>query len=250
VSRDWDAVTYDRVSTPQVQWALKVLDRLHLNGDETVLDAGCGSGRVTHMLEQRLPHGRVIAVDASPSMVEKARQALRHDAEVFVSDLTEIELDQVADTVFSNAVFHWIPDHDTLFKRLFAALKPGGQMVVQCGGAGNIHAFHEVLFEVAEEPPFADYIGGWTGPWNFASPAETAARLQAAGFVDAECWLEDAPVHPEEPGEFIRTVCLGNHLERLPEELRPQLVERMLERTAKPLMLDYVRLNIDARRPE
>jgi trans-aconitate 2-methyltransferase len=249
VSRDWDAATYDRVSTPQVRWALKVLDRLHLNGDETVLDAGCGSGRVTHMLEQRLPHGRVIAVDASPSMVEKAREALRHDAEVFVSDLTDLELEQAADAVFSNAVFHWIPDHDTLFKRLFAALRPGGQLVVQCGGAGNIDAFHEVLFEVAEEEPFVEYIGGWTGPWNFANPAETAARLEAAGFVDAQCSLEDAPVQPEEPGEFIRTVCLGHHLEKLPEELRAQLVERMLERAPKPLTLDYIRLNIDARRP-
>jgi trans-aconitate 2-methyltransferase len=249
-ARDWDAVTYDRVSTPQVEWARKVLDRLPLNGDEVVLDAGCGSGRVTHMLEQRLPHGRVIAVDASPSMVEKAREALRHDATVFVCELTELDLLEEADAVFSNAVFHWIPDHDTLFKRLYAALKPGGVMVVQCGGAGNIDAFHEVLFDVADEEPFKEYIGGWKGPWNFANPAETGARLAAAGFVDAECWLEDAPVQPTEPGEFIRTVCLGHHLERLPEELRPQLVERMLERTQKPLTLDYVRLNIDARRPE
>jgi trans-aconitate 2-methyltransferase len=249
VSRDWDAVTYDRVSTPQVRWALKVLDRLHLNGNETVLDAGCGSGRVTHLLEQRLPHGHVIAVDASPSMVEKARHALRHDAEVFVSDLTELEVDQAADAVFSNAVFHWIPDHETLFKRLFAALKPGGQLVVQCGGAGNIHAFHEVLFGVAEEEPFKEYIGGWEGPWNFATPAETAPRLADAGFTDVECWLEDAPVEPDEPAEFMRTVCLGNHLDRLPEELRSLLVERMYERVPKPVMLDYVRLNIDARRP-
>jgi trans-aconitate 2-methyltransferase len=249
-ARDWDAVTYDRVSTPQVRWALKVLDRLPLKGDEVVLDAGCGSGRVTHLLEQRLPHGRVIAVDASPSMVDEARKALRHDAEVFVCELTELDLHEAADAAFSNAVFHWIADHDTLFKRMFAALKPGGVMVVQCGGAGNIDAFHELLFEVAEEPPFADYIGGWAGPWNFATPAETGARLAAAGFVDAECWLEDAPVQPEEPAEFMRTVCLGNHLDKLPEELRPLLVERMVERVPKPVTLDYVRLNIDARRPE
>jgi trans-aconitate 2-methyltransferase len=248
-ARDWDAVTYDRVSTPQVEFARRVLDRLPLNGDETVLDAGCGSGRVTRMLEQRLPHGRVIAVDASPSMVEKAREALRRDATVFVSDLTDIDLHEEADAVFSNAVFHWIPDHDKLFKRLFAALKPGGALVVQCGGAGNIDSFHELLFEVADEEPFQEYIGGWKGPWNFATPAETAARLAAAGFADAECWLEDAPVQPGEPSEYIRTVCLGHHLERLPEELRPLLVERMLERVDMPLTLDYVRLNINARRP-
>jgi len=149
----------------------RALERLPLEGDETVLDAGCGSGRVTHLLEQRLPHGHVIAVDASPAMVEKAKEALRNDAEVFVSDLTELELDQVADAVFSNAVFHWIPDHDTLFKRMFAALKPGGRLVVQCGGAGNIEAFLDVLQEVAMEEPFAEYVAGFAGPWYFASPA-------------------------------------------------------------------------------
>jgi trans-aconitate 2-methyltransferase len=250
VSRDWDAATYHRVSTPQVEWAREVLDRLPLDGDETVLDAGCGSGRVTQLLQERLPHGKVIAVDASPSMVENAREALGPDAEVFVSDLTEIDLHEVADAVFSNAVFHWIPDHDKLFKRLHEAIKPGGRLVVQCGGAGNIEAFHEILFEVAEEEPFAEYIGGWTGPWNFATPAETGARLAAAGFVDAECWLQDRPVQPDEPADFIRTVCLGNHLDRLPVELRPLLVERMVERVPKPLTLGYVRLNIDARRPE
>jgi len=76
VTRDWDAATYDRVSAPQVEWARAVLERLPLEGHETVLDAGCGSGRVTQMLLERLPRGHVIAVDSAPSMVEHARAAL------------------------------------------------------------------------------------------------------------------------------------------------------------------------------
>jgi trans-aconitate 2-methyltransferase len=249
-TRDWDATTYHRVSTPQVRWALEVLDRLPLRGDERALDAGCGSGRVTQLLAERLPHGTVIAVDASPSMVEKARGALGPAAEVFVSELTELRLEQPVDAIFSNAVFHWIPDHDALFARLHEVLRPGGRLVAQCGGAGNIERFHNVLFEVAAEQPFAEHIGGWAGPWNFATPAETASRLEAAGFTDIRCWLEPRTVQPEEPEEFMRTVCLGHHLERLPEELRPLLLERMAERVPKPVALDYVRLNIDARRPE
>ena len=249
-TRDWDAATYDRVSTPQVRWALEVLDRLPLKGDETVLDAGCGSGRVTQMLQDRLPDGKVIAVDASPSMVQKAREALGPEAEVFVCELTELDLSEAADAVFSNAVFHWIPDHDKLFARLYAALKPGGRLVAQCGGAGNIERFHRVMREVADEPPFKEHIGGWGGPWNYAGAPETGARLAAAGFAGAECWLQEWPVEPDEPEEFIRTVCMGHHLERLPEELRPLYVERVYERVPKPLTLDYVRLNIDARKPE
>lgn len=248
-SRDWDAATYHRVSNPQAEWALQVLDRLELRGDETVLDAGCGSGRVTKMLQERLPDGKVIAVDGSPSMVEKAREALGPDAEVFVCELTQLDLHQAVDAIFSNAVFHWIPDHDALFARLHAALRPGGRLVAQCGGAGNIEDFHALVHQVAAEPPFDEHLGGWPGPWNYATPTETGARLAAAGFVDAHCWLEPKTVRPEEPEEFMRSVCLGAHLERLPEELRPLYVERVFDRVPKPFTLDYVRLNIDARRP-
>jgi trans-aconitate 2-methyltransferase len=250
MTRDWDAGTYHRVSTPQLEWAREVIERLPLDGDETVLDAGCGSGRVTQLLLERLPAGRVVGVDASRSMVEKAREALGPDVELHVSDLTELELPEQVDAVFSNAVFHWVPDHDALFKSMYAALKPGGRMVVQCGGQGNIERFHAVLHEVAKEPPFAEHIGDWQGPWNFADPASTALRLENAGFEDVDCWLHPAPVVPDEPEPFIQTVCLGHHLERLPEELRPLLVKEVAERCGDPLTLDYVRLNIDARRPE
>jgi len=249
-ARDWDAEAYHRVSTPQLEWAREVIERLPLKGDETVLDAGCGSGRVTQLLVERLPQGRVIGVDASRSMIEQARETLGPDVELHVAELTELELETQVDAVFSNAVFHWIPDHDALFRRMFAALVPGGRLVAQCGGAGNVARFHSVLHEVAAEPPFAEHIGGWAGPWNFQPAPATAIRLGEAGFVDVSTWLEDWPVVPDEPDEFIRTVCLGHHLERLPEELRPLLVERMVERAPSPLTLDYVRLNMDARRPE
>jgi trans-aconitate 2-methyltransferase len=92
LTRDWDAATYDRVSSPQVEWAGPVLDRLELRGDETVLDAGCGTGRVTAVLAQRLPRGRVIAVDGSPAMVAEARKRLPGDVDVRVADLLELTL--------------------------------------------------------------------------------------------------------------------------------------------------------------
>jgi trans-aconitate 2-methyltransferase len=248
-ARDWDAVTYDRVSGPQVAWAGRVLDRLPLAGDETALDAGCGSGRVTKLLLERLPRGRVIAVDAAPSMVEQARAALGERATVFQSDLQELTVPEPVDVVFSNAVFHWVPDHDLLFRRLFAALRPGGRLVAQCGGAGNVERFHAVAREVALEDPFAEYLAGWQGPWNFATAEQTSERLVAAGFADVETWLEPSPVQPPEPVEYLRTVCLGHHLEALPQPLRQPYAETVAKRCGTPLELDYVRLNIDARRP-
>jgi trans-aconitate 2-methyltransferase len=247
LTRDWDAATYDRVSEPQVEWAREVLERLPLRGDETVLDAGCGSGRVTLLLLERLPAGRVIAVDSAPSMVEHAREALGERATVFQANLTELELDEPVDAAFSNAVFHWIADHDRLFERLFAALRPGGRLVAQCGGAGNVERFHRAAAAAAAEPPYADHLAGWTGPWHFAGADETASRLLGAGFVDVHTWLEARPVAPPDPSAYLRSVCLGHHLERLPEELRASYVEAVRERCGREL--DYVRLNIVARRP-
>jgi len=248
--RDWDARTYERVSTPQARWAEKVLDRLPLEGSETVLDAGCGTGRVTKMLLERLPRGHVVAVDSAPSMVAQAREALDPArTTVFQADLAEVALDEPVDAAFSNAVFHWVPDHGALFARMFEALKPGGRLVAQCGGEGNVERFHRHAEAVGEREPYAPYLAGWTGPWNFASPEKTAERLDAAGFVDVGTSLEPWPVTPEEPLEFVRTVCLGHHLELLPEELRGPYAEAVVEECGSPLELDYVRLNISARRP-
>lgn len=246
-TRDWDAETYHRVSGPQAEWAGRVLERMPLNGDETVLDAGCGSGRVTLMLLERLPRGRVIAVDAAPSMVEHARAALDPErATVIQANLTELALGEQVDAAFSNAVFHWIADHDALFARLHGALRPGGRLVAQCGGRGNVERFHAAASEVAAEPPFAEHLSGWRGPWNFAGAEETAERLERAGFAGVRTWLEPYPVSPEDLHGYLRTVCLGHHLEELPEGLRTPFVAAVVERCGPEL--DYVRLDIDARR--
>jgi trans-aconitate 2-methyltransferase len=247
MSRDWDAGTYDRVSGPQLELGQRVLDRLPLRGDETVLDAGCGTGRVTHLLLDRLPAGHVIAVDAAPSMVEHARAALGERATVLQQDLAELTLPEPVEAAFSNAVFHWVPDHDRLFARLFDALKPGGRLVAQCGGAGNVARFHASARAVAAEPPYAEHLAGWQGPWNFQGAEATAERLTNAGFEKVETWLEPYSVAPEDRHGYLRTVCLGYHLLRLPEELHDPFVAAVAER-AEP-ELDYMRLNIDARRP-
>jgi trans-aconitate 2-methyltransferase len=250
-TRDWDAASYDRVSTPQVEMARPVLDRLALAGGEKVLDAGCGSGRVTALLLERLPRGRVVAVDAAPSMVEQARERFASEPRVSVLDpvsLTELTLAEPVDAAFSNAVFHWIQDHDTLFQRLHDALRPGAPLVAQCGGKGNIDAFRRLAEEVAAEPPYAEHMASFVRPWNYAGPKETEERLRRAGFDEIRCWLEPWPVEPDEPLEFASTVCLGNHLAELPEELREPFAAEVVRRAGSALRLEYIRLNIDARR--
>lgn len=245
-SRDWDAPAYDRVSDPQFGWALEQLERLPFAGAEVVLDAGCGSGRVTAELVDRLPRGRVYAVDVAPSMAAHASQMLGERATVLCQDLVELELPEKMDAIFSNATFHWIADHGRLFAALARALAPGGRLVAQCGGRGNIDAFRKAADAVAEQEPFTRFFAGWRRPWNYATAKDTEQRLRAAGFQDVSCWLEPKDVTPAEPGAFIRTVCLVRHLDPLPVELRDPFIERVLDTTGDPLVLHYVRLNMTA----
>jgi trans-aconitate 2-methyltransferase len=245
---DWDAETYDRVSDPQYEWGLEVLDRLELAGDERVMDAGCGSGRVTAKLLERLPEGSVLCVDGSESMIEQAREALGDGAEYMVADLAELQIDRPVDVVFSTATFHWVMDHDKLFAHLYDAIRPGGRLHAQCGGEGNVAKHARAIVSVATRSEFVDHFEDMTVMWNFAPPDETEERLRRAGFEEVRCWLEDKPVQPENPYDFTTTVTMGPHLARLPEELRRSFAEAVLELEDDPLTLNYVRLNIEARR--
>jgi trans-aconitate 2-methyltransferase len=234
---DWDADSYTRVASGVMALGHEVLGRVELGGDEKVLDAGCGSGEVTEQLAARVPRGSVYAVDGSPRMVELARERLGDRATVWVSDLLELEVPEPVDLVFSAATFHWIGDHERLFERLHAALAPGGRLVAQCGGAGNIAAIVAAIEDVSGEQ--------WS-PWNFAGPQETEERLRAAGFADARAWLTDRPVTPDEPLEFLKTVILGEHLARLPETERDPFARAVHQRIGNQFTAHYVRLNIAA----
>lgn len=253
-ARRWDAASYHRVSGPMEAMGAKVLDRLPLRGDETVLDAGCGTGRVTALLCDRLPDGHVIAVDADAAMVAACRATLGEQVdaghvEVRQISLLDLDLEAAVDAVLSTATFHWILDHERLFARLFAALKPGGRLVAQCGGAGNLAAVLGAADAVAAAGPWADRFEDWVRPSHFATAEETAELLAAAGFAEVRTWLEPAPQVPDDPAEYLRTINLGAHLHRLDEPDHPEFVRRVVERLADPVTVDYVRLNIDAVKP-
>jgi trans-aconitate 2-methyltransferase len=244
--REWDGASYDRISEPMEALGREVLARLELRGDEVVLDAGCGSGRITQALIERLPRGGVIAVDGSPSMVQAAVERLGADADVRLLDLLELDLQEPVDAVLSTATFHWIADHDRLFRRLHAALAPGGRLVAQCGGEGNIDVLRAQAGAVLAREPYAERFTDWRPPWNYAGPAQTRERLLGAGFASAECWLAPAPQQPQHPREFLSTIVLGPHVQRLPADLRERFMDDVLAELGEPVVVDYVRLNIDA----
>lgn len=246
MAREWDAATYDRVATPQERWGIPVVERLRADGVDTVLEAGCGTGRVTQMVLDRVPGGRVVAVDGSQRMLAEAARRLGPAVEAgrvtFVhADLSEpLALDESVDAVVSTATFHWIADHDALFANLASVMRPGAQLVAQCGGAGNIASVVAAMGQVGET---------WN-PWNFSTPQDARRRLERAGFVDVEAWLHDEPTEFA-PGpdleEFLATVVLGEHLARRPEPDRGPFVRAVAASLPSPT-IDYVRLNLLARR--
>ena len=244
--KEWDAASYQRVSVPHEEWARALMERLPLEGGETVLDAGCGTGRVTRMLIERLPAGRVLAVDGSAAMVEKVREVLRPVDEAFVADLTKLALPEQADAAVSSAVFHWITDHEALLARLRAALRTGGRFEAQCGGHGNIEEFRRISDEVAAREPYASHLTEFEEPWFYAGVEETEERLRAAGFDQVKAWLQPWEVVPEDSREFMRTLILKPQVDTLPAELHEQFLDDVLKATGEPLGLRYVRLNISA----
>jgi trans-aconitate 2-methyltransferase len=255
LTREWDAGEYEALSAPQTRWGAEVLERLDVRGDEAAIDAGCGTGRVTELLLAKLPEGSVLALDKSRGMVEAARRRFAGEPRVRVEcqDLLSLEVEETVDLVFSTATFHWIWDHERLFENLARAIKPGGRLVAQCGGEGNISRATKAMKETMEQERFKDYFAGWGDDKYYADAQSTARRLEAAGFEEVETWLHDEVAAFDSVGElarFLGAIVLGGHMERLPEMERGPFAVEVAAKVAvdgSPA-LDYVRLNIMARR--
>jgi trans-aconitate 2-methyltransferase len=258
--REWNATEYHRLANPHVTWGKRVLARLPLQGNETVLDAGCGSGRLTAELLAELPDGHVIAVDQSANMLAEARRHLDQIAPGRVSylqaDLQTLTLDDQVDAIFSTAALHWIHDHERMFDHFFDALKPGGWLIAQCGGGPNIASLVERAWTLMRTEELAGYFARWDGPWEFAGAEETAARLARSGFANIETSLENAPVTLADSAEYrdyLETVVFGSHLSRVPKQAqRDRFLDRLTAQSAAdahPFLLDYWRLNMQAQRP-
>lgn len=244
--REWDASAYETLNAPMTERGNDAVGRLALHGDETVLDAGCGTGAVTATLLERLPRGRVIALDGSAQMLDGARARFEGDPRVsFVhADLGQPLVlpsasEQQVDAIVSTSTFHWVRDHDALFHHLAAVLRPGGQLVVDCGGAGNIAAVLDALAELGHP----DY------PWTYAGVAETEQRLSAAGFVDLDVRLVPRVTRLAgvELERFLTSVVLRTYVAELGEEAGAQLVDGVAARLPDG-ELHWVRLEIVARR--
>jgi len=260
---EWNAESYHVVSRPHEAWGAHVLDRVDPAGISAALDVGCGTGKITAELLERLPHATVYALDQSAAMLEVARRELAQQygdrVRFIAADLAEVTPEHVGepvDLIFSTATFHWVADHDNLFRRLFALLRPGGRLVAQCGGGPNLKLLLQRVAELMAREPYASYFDGWLGPWHFADPESTAVRLADAGFSAIHTDLEFHPAVMPDADEFrtfLETVILREHLHRLPKDaLKSAFIASLTDQAAEddpPYVLDYWRLNLSGTRP-
>jgi trans-aconitate 2-methyltransferase len=259
---EWDSSAYHELSDPQFGWALKVLKRLDvldLGTPERILDAGCGSGRVTAELLRKFPQSHVLAVDASENMVGKARTTLQpFGGRVIVEqrDLLELPFSNTFDLIFSTAVFHWIKDHEGLFSVLFRALRPGGLLFAQCGGGPNLKRLRDRIQQLVMAEKFKQYFRDWERLWEYPVPELTSERLKKAGFTNVFCSLEEAPVSfaEEKPyADFLSAIIIHPYMERLPRSLQLEFKAEIVRQAAldrPPFVLDYWRLNLRGRKPK
>lgn len=256
----WNAKDYQQNSAMQKQWAEELIAKLNLTGTEAVMDVGCGDGKVTAEITGHLPHGQVIGIDNSEAMIELANReypSKRFPNLLFQQmDARKLRFNNQFDWVFSNAVLHWIDDHERVLLGMFQSLKPGGKILLQMGAQHGVRAFMDTLEQVMALPQWRDFFIGFQCPYNFKSVADYQTLLPAAGFAIERLELIEKYAAHQNAEAFmgwIRTTWMP-YTERVPEFQRQQFIDAIVAQylQANPAKRDgrvavsMVRLEVEA----
>lgn len=234
----WDGVAYDALPLPHEQWGIRTIAALDLQPTETLLDAGCGTGRDAQLALEQLPNGSLVCVDQSTTMLDQCRSRFGQDSRVRI---LEGDLDKAlpvepgsVDAIMSVAALHWLADHNNVWQHFFNALKPGGRIATDCGGYGNLAKTLALVPQIDPNIKFPN--------WYYANESDTEAHLKAAGFVDIEVSLRPHPTplpDKETLATYLRTLVF--------REWSDEQIAKMSELITDN-SLDYVRLEVRARK--
>jgi len=289
----WDARTYDQVSRlVQYKWGQQVIKWRKWRGNEIVMDAGCGSGLLTKQLAKQVPRGKLYAVDIDSTMIKQAKRNLKSfdNIEIIHSSFTDVKVPRRMDVVFSNSALHWVQDHRKAFQNFWQMLKPmnsnditdinassdsnnnntdsSGQLLIQCGGYGNLQEIIAILERITELDQFKEHFADWKQPWHFAKAEDTSKLLQEIGYVNTKVYYSDDCVTLPNRliyTKFVKTVVMKSYLDHLSshnddydsDKLKGLFLELFLDEVEKyssgklnqTCSLDFVRLNIIAHKP-
>jgi len=256
---DWDGTLYDRFSKAQFAWGLEMLAAIPLRGSERVLDIGCGTGRLTARICERVPFGSVVGLDRSASMLRAAAGRRRFNMTLLRRDAARMDFDGEFDLVFSNAALHWVRDHEALQAAIFRALRPDGRCRLQFAARGNCPRSLTVLRELLREPPWREDFQARPWPWSMPGTGDCRRMMERFPYADLEVWEEriawDFGSESEMHGwaestllvPFLR-VLGGRRREQFAAEAKRRLGEALRDRHGR-WRETFVRLNAAARRP-
>jgi len=257
-NHSWDARAYDKVSTNvQLEWSQKLLEKKLWVGNEIVMDAGAGSGKLTKILADKVPNGKVYAVDADPNMIQQAKSNLSHykNVQIFYSSMDKVYLPSQVDVIFSNAALHWILDQEGVFSHFWQLLKPNGQLLIECGGGKNLEKTLSVIFKIMQSDQFKVYFVNWKPTWYFPMQEETERLLHKARFRDIQVNLSKKfTSFPdcESFAIFVKTVIMKPFLGYISDsKKRDEFLNAFLSDVkylGQPQLLDFMLLSIFARK--
>jgi trans-aconitate methyltransferase len=256
---EWDPADYAANSSPQLAWAREQIARLDLQGDERLLDVGCGDGRITAELAGLVPRGIVVGVDSSPAMIAFAQDRFRTreypNLAFALMEATRLDFRQPFDLIFSNATLHWIKAHAAFLRAAARNLRPGGRLIVSCGGRGNAQDVFAAVRGRMRMKRWRDYFRKLKAPYFFHRPEDYERWLSRCGFRPTRLGLfpKDTAFTAGELAAWLRTTWLP-YTQRVPgsarEEFIADVVDRYLTRhppnAAGRTLVRMVRLELDA----
>jgi trans-aconitate methyltransferase len=231
----WDAEDYANYSKSQQIWGRELIDKLQLNGNEHILDIGCGDGKITAEIAGELPNGYIIGIDNSEEMIRLAFETYLNKSypnlEFKLLDAHDLDFYEKFDVVFSNAVLHWIEDHESILTRLYQSLKPHGRVLLQMGGKGNASDILDVLSEIIQKDPWKIYFENFANPYYFYSPEDYEGWIRHTGFTKSRIELLPKLMEHENRQEFegwIRTTWLP-YLKQIPKNQRNRFISDLTD---------------------
>lgn len=232
----WDGAAYDALPLPHEQWGIRTIEALNLQSNETLLDAGCGTGRDAQLALAQLTNGSLVCVDQSSTMLDQCRSRFGQDSRV---QIIEGDLDQALpvqpgsiDAIMSVAALHWLADHNNVWHHFYTALKPGGRIATDCGGFGNLAKTLALVPQIDPDIKFPD--------WYYANVSDTEELLKAAGFIDIAVSLRPHPT-PLPDKQTLATYLRTLVFREWNDDQIAKMSELLTDNT-----LDYVRLEVRA----